>query len=137
MDIGNLISDFSAFSKSSLNTWKFMVHVLLKPGLENFEHYFASVWDECSYAVVLWHCLSLGLEWIYVCTCVKKLPYNQVNQYGLIKWHDRMQELFCTTKNYKTYILINFLFWNEWSFQKNCKFSTKNSCVAITQFPCC
>ena len=39
----NLISDSSAFSKSSLNIWKFMVHVLLKPGLENFEHYFASV----------------------------------------------------------------------------------------------
>ena len=43
MDVGNLISDSSAFSKSSLNIWKFMVHVLLKPGLENFEHYFASV----------------------------------------------------------------------------------------------
>ena len=42
-DVGNLISVSSAFSKSSLNIWKFMVHVLLKPGLENFEHYFASV----------------------------------------------------------------------------------------------
>ena len=42
-DVGNLISDSSAFSKSSLNIWKFMVHVLLNPGLENFEHYFASV----------------------------------------------------------------------------------------------
>ena len=42
-DVGNLISGSSAFSKSSLNTWKFTVHVLLKPGLENFEHYFASV----------------------------------------------------------------------------------------------
>ena len=38
MDVGNLISAFSAFSKSSLNIWKFMVHILLKPGLENFEH---------------------------------------------------------------------------------------------------
>ena len=43
VDVGNLISGSSAFSKSSLNIWKFMVHVLLKPGLENFEHYFASV----------------------------------------------------------------------------------------------
>ena len=43
MDVGNLICGFSAFSKSSLNIWKFMVHVLLKPSLENFEHYFASV----------------------------------------------------------------------------------------------
>ena len=42
-DVGNLISGSSAFSKSSLNTWKFTVHILLKPGLENFEHYFASV----------------------------------------------------------------------------------------------
>ena len=42
-DIGNLISGSSAFSKSSLNIWKFTVHVLLKPGLENFEHYFTSV----------------------------------------------------------------------------------------------
>ena len=43
MDVGNLISDSSAFSKSSLNIWKFTVHVLLKPGLENFEPYFASM----------------------------------------------------------------------------------------------
>ena len=43
VDIGNLISGSSAFSKTRLNIWKFMVHVLLKPGLENFEHYFTSV----------------------------------------------------------------------------------------------
>ena len=42
-DVRNWISDSSAFSKSSLNIWKFIVHILLKPGLENFEHYFASV----------------------------------------------------------------------------------------------
>ena len=42
-DVGNLISDFSAFSKSSLNIWKFTVHVLLKPVLESFEHYFANM----------------------------------------------------------------------------------------------
>ena len=42
-DAGNLISHFSAFSESSLNTWKFTVQVLLNPGLENFEHYFASM----------------------------------------------------------------------------------------------
>ena len=42
-DVGNLIFGSSAFLKSSLNIWKFLVHVLLKPGLENFEHYFASV----------------------------------------------------------------------------------------------
>ena len=43
VDVGNLISGSSAFSKSSLNIWKFTVHVLLKPGLENFEYYFASM----------------------------------------------------------------------------------------------
>ena len=42
-DVGNLISGLSAFSKSSLNIWTFTVHILLKPGLENFEHYFASM----------------------------------------------------------------------------------------------
>ena len=44
--VGNLISGSSALSKTSLNIWKFMVHVLLKPVLENFKHYFTSVWDE-------------------------------------------------------------------------------------------
>ena len=43
VDVGNLISGSSAFSKTSLNIWKFIVHILLKPGLENFEHYFASM----------------------------------------------------------------------------------------------
>ena len=52
VDVGNLISGSSAFSKTSLNIWKFMVNVLLKPGLENFEHYFTSVRDECNCAVV-------------------------------------------------------------------------------------
>ena len=64
-DVGNLISGSFAFSKTSLNIWNFMVHVLLKPGLENFEHYFPSMWDECNCAVV-WHSLALpflGLEW--------------------------------------------------------------------------
>ena len=42
-DVGNLISGSSAFSKFSLNLWKFLIHVLLNPGLENFEHYFASI----------------------------------------------------------------------------------------------
>ena len=42
VDVGSLISGSSAFSKTSLNIWRFMVHILLKPGLENFEHYFAS-----------------------------------------------------------------------------------------------
>ena len=50
-NVGNLICGSSAFSKTCLNIWKIMAHVLLKPGLENFEHYFASVWDECNCGV--------------------------------------------------------------------------------------
>ena len=50
-DVGNLISGSSAFSKTSLNIWKFIVHVLLKLGLDNFEHYFTSVWDEGNCAI--------------------------------------------------------------------------------------
>ena len=61
-DVGNLISCSSAFSKTSLNIWKFMVHVLLKPGLENFEHYFASVWDECN-CVVVWAFFGIAFLW--------------------------------------------------------------------------
>ena len=63
-DVVNLISGSSDFSKSSLNIWNFMVHKLLKAGLENFEHYFCSVLDEfnCAVICIFWHCLSLGLE---------------------------------------------------------------------------
>ena len=51
-DVGNLISGSSVFSKSSLNSWKFTVPVLLKPGFENFEHYSANMLDECNCVVV-------------------------------------------------------------------------------------
>ena len=62
MDIGNLISGSSAFSKSSLNIWKFSVHLLLKPGLEGFGCYFVSVWNECNCAVV-WTFFGIALLW--------------------------------------------------------------------------
>ena len=61
-DVGNLISGSSAFYKSSLNIWKFLVHILLKPGLENFEHYFASMWDEYNFAVV-WIFFGIAFLW--------------------------------------------------------------------------
>ena len=60
-DVCSLISGSSAFSKSSLNIWNFMVHLLLNPGLVNFEYYFARVW--CCSLNVLWNFLSLGFEW--------------------------------------------------------------------------
>ena len=62
VDVGNLISGSSAFSKSSLNIWKFSVHIVLKPGLENFEHYFASVWDERNCEVV-WTFFGIAFLW--------------------------------------------------------------------------
>ena len=60
--VDNLISGSSAFSKSSLNIWKFMDNVLLKPGLENFEHYFASVGDE-SNCTVVWTFFGIAFLW--------------------------------------------------------------------------
>ena len=62
MDVGNLISGSSAFSKSSLNIYTYVVHVLLKPHLENFEHYIASVWDECN-CLVVWTFFGIALLW--------------------------------------------------------------------------
>ena len=62
-DVGNLVSGSSGFSKFSLNMWKFMVYVLLKPDLENFEHCFASLWDECNCAVVWAFFGSLRSTW--------------------------------------------------------------------------
>ena len=61
-DDGNLNSGSSAFSKTSLNIWNFTVHVLLKPGLENFKHYFTSMWDECNCEVV-WAFFSIAFSW--------------------------------------------------------------------------
>ena len=61
-DVGNLISGSSAFSESSLNIWKFSVHVLLKPNFENFEHFFASMLDECN-CTVLWTFFGIAFLW--------------------------------------------------------------------------
>ena len=61
-DVGSLISGSSAFSKTSLNIREFTVHVLLKPSLDNFEHYFTSVWDEWNYAVV-WTFFGISFLW--------------------------------------------------------------------------
>ena len=60
--VGNLNSASSAFSKTSLNIWKSTVHILLKPGLENFEHYFASMWNECNCAGV-WIFFGIAFLW--------------------------------------------------------------------------
>ena len=62
VDVGNLISGSPAISKTSLSIWKFTVHIFLKSGLENFEHYFTSMWDECNCTVV-WACFSIAFLW--------------------------------------------------------------------------
>ena len=81
-DVGNLVSGSSALSKSRLNIWKFLVRILLKPRLKNFEHYFASMWNECNCVSlnILWHYPSLGLKW--------KLTFSSpVATAGQICWH--------------------------------------------------
>ena len=61
-DAGTLVACSSAISKTSLNIWKFTVHVLLKLGLENFEHYFTSIWNECNCEVV-WAFFGIAFLW--------------------------------------------------------------------------
>ena len=61
-DVGNLISGSSACSKTRLNIWKSTVHILLKPGLENFAHYSTSLWDECN-CVVVWAFFGIAFLW--------------------------------------------------------------------------
>ena len=58
VDVGNLLSDSSDFYKTSLNIWKFTVHVLMKPGLANFKYYFTSMWDNYN-CVVVWAFFAL------------------------------------------------------------------------------
>ena len=62
MDVGNLIFGSSPFSKSNWKIWKFSVHVLFKHSLENFDHYFPSMWDECNCAVV-WTFFGIAFIW--------------------------------------------------------------------------
>ena len=80
MDVDNLISGSSGFSKSSLNIWKFMVHVLLKPGLEIFEHYFASKWDECNCTIV-WTFFGIAFLWDWNENWPKKKKDEDVHTY--------------------------------------------------------
>ena len=61
-NVGNLISGSSAFSESTFSIWKFLVHVLLKPSLKDFEHYLASMWNECDCAVV-WTFFGIAFLW--------------------------------------------------------------------------
>ena len=62
MDAGNLISGSSAFFKSTLYLWKYLVHILLKPSFKNFKHYLASMWNEHNYMVV-WTFFGIAFLW--------------------------------------------------------------------------
>ena len=99
-DVDNLISGFSVFSKSSLNIWKFTVHVLLKPDLENFEHHFTSVWDVCN-CVVFEHSLALSFFGIGMKTDLfQSCGHCWVFQ---ICWH----------VEYSTFTASSFRIWNS------------------------
>ena len=62
MNVGNLVSGSSAFSKSSLNIWKSLVHIVLKPHLKDFEHYLVSMWNEYN-CMVVWTLFGIALLW--------------------------------------------------------------------------
>ena len=85
VDLGNLISGSSAFSKSSLNIWNFMVRLLLKPGLEDFEHYFACMWDECSCAVVwTFFCIAFSISLMSWKSYIENLLWDFLVHFGCL-----------------------------------------------------
>ena len=78
VDVGDLISGSSAFSKTNLNIWKFTVHVLLKPDLENFKHYFTSIWDECKSLPRAW---QIGTVYHIKYYCAKNVVNCLLNSF--------------------------------------------------------
>ena len=98
MDVGNLISGSSAFSKSSLNTWKLTVHVLLKPGFKNFEHYSTSVWYEWNCEVVWAHFdISFLRDW------------NETWPFPVLCWIFKI----CWHIEFSTFTASSFRIWNS------------------------
>ena len=100
MDVGNLSSGSSAFSKSTLNIWKFTIHVLLKPSLEKFDYYFASMWDMCNCAGVWIFCalpfLGIGMKTDFFQSCGHCWVFQ-------ICWH-----IECST-----FTALSFRIWNS------------------------
>ena len=99
-DVGNLISGSSAFSKAGLNIWKFTVHVLLKPGLENFEHYFTSMWGECN-CVVVWALFGIAFLW----------DWNENWSFPVL-WHCWVFQIWWHTEC-STFTASSFRIWNS------------------------
>ena len=103
--VGNCSLDSSAFSKFSLNIWKFTVHLLLKPGLENFEHCFASMWDKCSCAVVgTFFGFAFGIE-------MKTNLFQSCGHYRVfqISWHIKCSTLTALSSRVWNGLAINQL----------------------------
>ena len=101
VDVSNLISGSSAFPQISLNIWKFMVHVLLNPGFENFEHYFTSMWDECNCAVV-WGFFGIAFLWDSRASLefkpqrLKRLPAMWETWVQSLGWEDPLEKKMAT-----------------------------------------
>ena len=83
-NVGNLISGSSAFSKTSLNIWKFMIHILLKPGLDNFQHYFTSMWVDCS-CVVVWAFSGTAFLWDWNENCFQSCGHCCIFHFRVTK----------------------------------------------------
>jgi len=100
-DVGNLISSSSAFSESSLNIWKFTVQILLKPSLENFEHYLASLWDECNCAVA-WTFFGIAFFGDWNANWLFPVPWPLLSFFQIC-WHIE----------YNTLAAASFRIWNS------------------------
>ena len=99
-NVGNLISGSSAFSKSVLNICQSMVHVLLKPGLEKFEHYFTSVWDEGN-CVVVWAFFGIPFLWDWN----ENWPFQSCGHYWVFQ--------ICWPIEWSTFTASSFRIWNS------------------------
>ena len=99
VDVGNLISDFSAFSKSSLYIWKFLFHILLSPSLKDFEHYPALIWNECSCTVV-WAYFGVAFLWDWNENWPFPVPWPLLSFH--IYWH-----IECSTSTASSFRTLN------------------------------
>ena len=100
VDVGNMISGSSVFCKSSLNIWKFSVHIVLKPSLEIFEHYFARVWNECNCAV-FWTFFGIVILW----------NWNEADLFQSCGHYCAFQ--ICWHIEYSTFTASSFRIWNS------------------------